>query len=86
MSNLPPPNQVDQAYKAVFNTPQGMTVLYDLCQRGFLFRSLFDHDSTMEMCRNEGARELVLSILKKAKVTPHQIIQDYEQFYRKNPI
>jgi hypothetical protein len=79
-------NVVLEAYRTIFNTPAGEIVIKDLCKLGFLFRPTIVHGNDQETFMHEGARQLVLLILKKAKVTPNQIIQDYDRFYSNNPI
>ena len=51
------------AYKRVFGSPDGKLVLNDLMRSCHVMNSTFDRDAN-EMLFNEGARSVVLRILK----------------------
>jgi len=58
--------RLQDAYRAVFDetNPQSQIVLADLCKRGFVFDSTFVRGDAHETSLNEGARRLILSVIR----------------------
>jgi hypothetical protein len=65
-------------YHAVFNTPQGRAVLYDLMETHNVLRSTYTKDSG-EALFKEGERNVVLRILTLVKTDMKQLIERIEE-------
>lgn len=72
-TDLMNPDKVQKAYQSVFAGPEGELVMEHLCQQGFVFQSTFVRGDPEETLLNEGARRLVLSLIKKVNFTPNQL-------------
>lgn len=60
------------AYKSVFNSDDGQRVLEDL-KAACCYNSALFSDNSLEMARNEGARQVVLRILKLLSYGPKEL-------------
>lgn len=60
---------VDRAisYQAIFNTPEGQNVLWDMMHTHHMIGSVFSKDP-LEMALKEGERNVVLRILQILKI------------------
>lgn len=67
------PDKVQKAYQSVFAGPEGELVLQHLCQQGFVYQTTFVRGDAEETLLNEGARRLVLSIIRKTHFVPNQL-------------
>lgn len=59
-------------YKKIFSSPDGEKVLQDLAKTFFVFNSVMSNDP-YETAYNEGARSVVLRILKTINMTEKQL-------------
>ncbi|HMV57036.1 MAG TPA: hypothetical protein PKD38_07495 [Nitrospira sp.] len=57
-------DRVANAYRAVFETPEGEIVLTHLARHGFIFDTTFVQGDPQATALNEGSRRLVLSIMR----------------------
>ena len=64
------------AYKAVFDSEDGKTVLYDLIRHNYVL-------STAETPVEEGQRRVVIEILRKLNSNPKKLLEHIQQM-RKN--
>jgi len=64
-----------RAFKSVFATEDGTTVLYDLMEKGYFLGSTLDKKGDQyATARNEGMRELVVYILHQIGRDPAKIM------------
>ena len=63
-----------KAYKNVFDTEEGKTVLYDLLKAGHMIKPTYA-DKVHEADRNEGKRELVLYILTMMETDEKRLVE-----------
>lgn len=61
-----------RSYKAVFSTDQGKKVLYDLMKTFHVLHSTMDANP-QELAYNEGARSVVLRILRTIQTDPAEL-------------
>jgi len=59
-------------YMAVFNTDDGRAILADMCRTFHVFDSTMG-DSPQETAFNEGARSVILRILKTINTDPEKL-------------
>lgn len=64
-----------QAFRRLFQSPDGEVVLRTLVKEGFVSSTTFVAGDTHQTALNEGSRRMVLSILKYANVDPKQMIE-----------
>ena len=67
------------AYKRLFETPDGKTVLRHILQAGFVTKSTFVKSDPHETALNEGSRRLALSILTYVKKNPQEIVNEVQE-------
>lgn len=72
-TDLMNPDKVQKAYQSVFAGHDAELVMEHLCQQGFVYQPTFVRGDRDEMLLNEGARRLVLSIIKRVNFTPNQL-------------
>ncbi len=65
------------SYQALFNSPDGKKVLYDLMQVHHVIGSTFSKD-TNEMMLKEGERNAILRILNILKIDPQKFLEEIE--------
>lgn len=65
--------KVNAAIKSVFSGPEGELVLQYLCNQACVYQPTYVRGDVNEMLLNEGARRLVLSLVKKANFQPNQL-------------
>jgi hypothetical protein len=70
---------VQGAYQRLFGTDDGKIVLNHLIKHGFVLQSTFVEGDPHKTSLNEGSRRLVLSIMRKANMSPQDLIQALEQ-------
>lgn len=69
-----------QAYKEVFNSPNGKLILHDLMSEGhFISPTHTKRDSVNETLINEGKRNLVLYIICQFKTSPELIMKFFKE-------
>ena len=71
------------AYQRLFDSEDGKTVLQDLCKSCHVFNSTFDKDP-YETHFNEGARSVVLRIMKTVGMTETELenlMKESEEHY-----
>ena len=56
--------QLHEAFRRVFDTPDGKIVLRQIMKDGFVFRTTFVKGDPHETALNEGSRRLALSIVR----------------------
>lgn len=71
---------VDRAlsYQAIFNTPEGQKVLWDMMSNHHMIGSTFSKD-THEMALKEGERNVVLRILQILKIDVTSLAKRIEE-------
>ncbi len=67
------------AYKRLFDTPDGKTVLSHLMRSGYVFDTTYVRNDPNATALNEGSRRMVLSILRYLNKTPQQLTEDLEK-------
>lgn len=67
-------------YKSLFETPEGMEVLLDLCKEGLVLKPTFDLNP-YAAAFNEGRRAMALYILKYVNKDPNAL---YAEMIRHN--
>jgi hypothetical protein len=65
--------QLHNAYRAVFNTPDGEEVLKHLCKTAFVYDTSYASGDPYETVHREGMRRVVLSILRFVERDPAEI-------------
>jgi len=68
--------QTRYAYRRLFETDDGKLVLRHLMKVGFVTRSTFVAGDPHRTALNEGARRLVLSIIRAARINVDKLIDD----------
>ena len=66
-------NELHDAYRAVFSTPDGERVLQHLCKSAFIHDSTYVQGDSHETVHREGQRRLGLSILRFIDKDPKDI-------------
>lgn len=61
-----------KAYRELFSSDEGKEVLHDLCKSCNMYTSTFD-GNPHEMAYKEGARSVVLRILRTVDIDPHEL-------------
>ena len=69
-------------YRAVFGTPDGQAVLLDLMKAGQVTTSAFTAANPHQTAYDNGARDLVLGILKKINRTDEDLKKQIEEVYK----
>ena len=64
--------KLNQDYKDIFKTASGLRVLKDIMDKGFFFKSTFTGNS--KSFQNDGKRDLMLYILKRATTADPNIL------------
>jgi hypothetical protein len=72
-----------QLYQRVFGTPEGRRVLMDMANAHSIMRSTFDGD-VHKMLLHEGERNVILRLLKLAKVNVNDLIERIEDYERES--
>ena len=67
-----------QLYFSVFNSSEGEEIIADLSTRYNVFSPTFDPESERVSAFNEGARNVVLDIIKRARTSPEKILAKLE--------
>jgi len=67
-----------EAYHGLLNTPEGKEILADLASRYNVFSPTFDPNSERASAFNEGARNVVLDLIKRARTSPEEILAKLE--------
>ena len=62
--------QLNESYKAVFDTKEGEIVLNHLCKQSFVFDTSHVPNAPYETAHREGMRRIVVSILKYLNKKP----------------
>ncbi len=73
--------RVYEAYKRVFNSPEGKVVLQHMAKHCFVGSSTFVRGDPDLSLVNEGVRRCFLSILKMAKIDTAQVVKLLEEQY-----
>lgn len=81
MANIPRRLKVINAYKELFKTPAGKTVLQDMMARFHMCGPVFDMEP-IAMAHKEGQRDVVLFILDKLNFDDKQLLQEIEDAHR----
>jgi|FLLY01.1.fsa_nt_gi hypothetical protein len=68
-----------EVYHSLFNTPEGKEILADLASRYNAFSPTFDPHSERVSAFNEGARNVVLDLFKRARTSPEEVLAKLEQ-------
>ena len=66
-------------YHNLFDSEDGRDVLADLASRFRVFGTTFDPESDRASAFNEGARNVVLDIIKRARTSPETVLARLEQ-------
>lgn len=61
-----------KAYRELFNSDAGKEVLHDLCKSCSVYTTTMDANAN-EMAYKEGARSVVLRILKTVEIDPFEL-------------
>lgn len=61
-----------KAYRELFASDEGLEVLHDLCKACNVYTSTFDGNAN-EMMYKEGARSVVLRILRTVEIDPFEL-------------
>ena len=75
--------ELTDAFKRVFDTPDGKTVLRNICKFGHLMRSTYsnrDRDAAMALVYREGERNVVMYILNRLNATPYDFIKEMYKY------
>ena len=67
-----------QLYFSIFNSSEGEEIIADLSTRYYVFSPTFDPESERVSAFNEGARNVVLDIIKRARTSPEKILANLE--------
>ena len=68
-----------EVYHGIFKSQEGEEVLADLASRYNVFSPTFDPQSERITSFNEGARNVVLDIIKRARVSPEEVLAKLEK-------
>lgn len=66
-------------YQAIFNSPQGRAVLYDLMETHGMLRSSYTKDAS-EALFKEGERNVILRILTLLNTNPVTLLERIEEY------
>lgn len=61
-----------KSYRELFSSDEGKEVLHDLCKSCNVYNSTFD-GNPHEMAYKEGARSVVLRIMRTIDIDPHEL-------------
>ena len=67
-----------EAYYSLLNTPEGEEIMADLSSRYNVFSPTFAPHSERVSAFNEGARNVVLDLIKRARTSPKAILAKLE--------
>ena len=67
-----------KAYKELFNTDRGIEVLHDLAESCHVNSTAFD-ENPYEMARKEGAREVILAIMRLADTDLFKLERQFKE-------
>jgi len=68
-----------EVYHGLLHSPEGEEILADLSSRYNVFSPTFDPQSERVSAFNEGARNVVLDLIKRARTSPEAILAKLEQ-------
>ena len=68
-----------EIYYGLFQSDAGQEVLADLASRFRVYGTTFDPESDRVSAFNEGARNVVLDLIKRSRTTPEAILAKLEQ-------
>jgi hypothetical protein len=68
-----------EIYYGVFKSPEAEEVLADLASRYNVFSPTFDPVSERVTSFNEGGRNVVMDIIKRARMSPEDVLAKLEQ-------
>ena len=74
-------NELHDAYRALFSTPDGKLVLEHLCKSAFVYDSTYVAGDSHETAHREGQRRIILSILRFCDKDPKEIQAMMEKIY-----
>lgn len=84
IDNLKERIHVHAAYKRVFGTEDGKTILKHLMKEGFVFDTTFVAGDPHKSAMNEGSRRVILSIMRFVAKDHRELVNQIEKEISKN--
>jgi len=81
VARKPKPTELQDSYKAVFNTKDGERVLEHLCHVAYMHVPSYVTGDSHETAHREGMRRIVLSILRFLEKDPREIQLYTQEIY-----
>ena len=70
---------INDAYRSIFDSPKGRIVMLHLCQLGYVGKSSFCADP-VTLAFREGLRRFALEVIKRTNTNVFDLSKDLEEF------